>query len=102
MKVLAPAEPNLRRIVQAINELIMGRSNATGTVTLAAGATSTTVTRGNVSGDAEILLFPKTANAAAALATTYAAAIPNGGGFVVTHANSAQTDRTFSYLAVGG
>jgi hypothetical protein len=99
--------PNLRetdpfRFAQAISELFQGRSNAVGTCTLAAGATTTVVAADNCGDESQVFLFPKTANAAAALATTYilAANIRNG-GFTITHANNAQTDRIFGYVAIG-
>jgi hypothetical protein len=47
-----------------------------------------------------ILLSPTTANAAAALATTYVSAVTQG-SFTLTHANNAQTDKTFGYVALG-
>ena len=90
------------RIVQAINELLQGRSNAVGTCTLAAGATTTVVSAENCGDQSQVFLFPKTANAASALATTYilAANIRNG-SFTITHANTGTTDRTFAYAAIG-
>jgi hypothetical protein len=47
-----------------------------------------------------VLLMPKTANAAAALASTYVTATAPG-TFTLTHANTASTDRTFGYVNVG-
>lgn len=102
MKVLAPSENVIRRIVQAINELIQGRGNASGEMTLTAGTTTTTVSRDTISGQGQVFLFPKTANAAAAVATTYATIASAGGAFTVTHANAASTDRTFAYVVLGG
>lgn len=87
--------------VQAINQLIQGRSNAVSEVTLTAGATTTTVTGENINENSRPFLFPKTANAAAALATTYAVTT-SAGVVTVTHANNAQTDRTFHVLIIGG
>ncbi len=101
---LAPGETNVARIVAAIRQLIAGRSNATGAVTLNANATSTTVAAPNCAAASEVFLFPRTASAAAEVknGTIYvaAASIANR-SFVITHANNAQTDRTFSYLAIG-
>jgi hypothetical protein len=85
----------------AIRELINGRNNATGSVTLTVSATTTTVTRTNASKDAIVLLFPTTANAAGALATTYISEVTRT-GFTITHANAATADRTFYYVMVGG
>ena len=49
-----------------------------------------------------MLPFAKTANAAAEIGngTMYIGAV-NNGAFVVTHANNAQADRTFLYVALG-
>lgn len=88
------------RIVQAVNELFQGRSNAIGECTLTASATSTVVSAENCGDESQVFLSPKTANAAAALATTYISAVTNG-SFTITHANNAQTDRTFGYVAIG-
>ncbi|UZE51912.1 hypothetical protein ONR75_15890 [Rhodopseudomonas sp. P2A-2r] len=85
---------------QAIGELYAGRSNAAGTVTLAAGAASTVVTAPNCAPQCSVLLFPKTANAAAGAAGTFVSTVGIG-SFTVSHANNAQTDRTFFYVAIG-
>jgi len=95
-------ETNLFRIVQAIRELWEGRSHASRTVTLAAGAASTTVAGVNVGPNSQIMLTPKTANAAAEIgAGTMYVSSTKAGQFVLTHANNAQTDRTFGYAAIG-
>ena len=79
-----------------------GRSNAAGTFTLAANAASTTVLAPNCGAASTVLPFPKTANAAAEIGngTMYIGTVSNG-SFVVTHANNAQADRTFMYVALG-
>src|SRR5882724_10550325 len=101
---LAPGETNAARIVSAIRQLIAGRSNAAGRVTLAANAASTVVAAPNCAAACEILLFARSANAAAEVknGTVYvlAADVANK-SFRITHANNAQTDRIFSYLAIG-
>lgn len=93
-----------RNIEQRIRELIEGRNNATGTVTLTASATSTTVSKSTINANGAVFLFPTTAHAGAALAagTTYATITTGGGSFTITHANNAQTDRTFYYVVLGG
>ncbi len=87
----------------SINQLIRGRSNASGTVTLTASATTTVITSEIFNEDAGIFLCPTTANAAAELAagTCYASTIA-AGSVTLTHANNAQTDRTFRYVVIGG
>ena len=88
--------------MRAVRELFEGRSNAVGTFTLAANATNTTVTAQNCGAGCAVLPCPATANAAAEIGngTMYVGTISNG-SFVVTHANNAQTDRTFRYAALG-
>lgn len=90
------------KFVDSINNMIKGRTENVSQVTLTANAVSTTVNNSNISENSEILLSPKTANAAAAIATTYIpeATILNG-SFVIQHANNAQTDKTFGYVWVG-
>lgn len=100
---LLPEETSLKRIVQAVIELVMGRQNSVGDVTLAAGAAITVVSFPNCSKDCRVFLFPQTANAAAAVPTTFILrANIMQKQFTITHANNAQTDRVFSYLCIGG
>lgn len=82
-----------------INQMIDGKRNSSGTFTLTASATSTTVTNERCSTDSKVLFSPRTSNAAAALASTYVT-VANG-SFTVNHANNAQTDRVFSYDITG-
>ncbi len=97
-----PVTTHLWNLTDAINSLIDGRSNATGTVTLTANAASTTVTDNKFESSMAVLLQPKTANAAAALATTYITdANKSKGSFTITHANNAQVDKEFSYVRLG-
>ena len=71
----ADKEEWLRQIALAINSLIDGQSNAIGDVTLAAGAASTIVSDLRVGINARIFLMPMTANAAAAIPTTFISSI---------------------------
>lgn len=104
MTVTVPSLNNTDPVAfaRAIQQLAAGRSNAFGTITLAAGATTTTVSNKNCAAGTVPILTPTTANAAAALATTYVpiASVGNG-SFVIQHANSAQVDRTFLYALHG-
>lgn len=100
MNTLPPTGATERQLHQAIKDLIEGRSNATGTVTLTVDATETTVTKSTINRDAVVILTPQTATAAAA---TYHATVASvGGAFTVTHDASSATDRTFGYLVIGG
>lgn len=90
----------LRLIAEAVNQTIDGRLAPTGTVTLTASAASTVVADRYAGTDSVPIFVPTTANAAAALATTYVSARGKQ-TFTLTHANNAQTDRTFIYFVVG-
>lgn len=102
MLVLSPTEARTRILAQAIRQLTEGRNNANGEVTLTANAASTTISRTTINGQAGVFLFPKTANAAAELAAGTCYAVVSAGQIVITHANNAQTDRTFYYVVLGG
>jgi hypothetical protein len=95
-------ETDLKKVVLAIQQLAAGRSNATGTVTLATGAASTVVTDQNCAAGSTPILTPATANASAEFGngTIYISAVANG-SFTITHANSATTGRTFLYAIHG-
>lgn len=86
-----------RKLAEAIEQMASGASRTVSSVTLTAGVTSTTVTSTFATPSSHITLTPTTANAAAALATTYISTRTNGTSFVLTHANNAQTDRTFTF-----
>lgn len=93
-------EGSIRTLVRVINNIMRGKTNNRGEVTLTAGATTTVVSDINAGGESIVLLMPLTSNAAAALATTY---ITSQGKktFTITHANNAQTDRNFRYTITG-
>jgi hypothetical protein len=98
---LQPEERDIRRIVQSVIQLNEGRHNAFDSVTLTPGAALTVVSHPNCGLDSVVLLSPRTANAAAALATTYVSAVDLG-SFTLTHANNAQVDRIFDYTCGAG
>lgn len=101
-QVLALDEKDLKRINSAINQLAQGRSNAVGTVTLTVSAATTVTTATNCGSGSVVVLSPKTANAATELGngTAYISTVANG-SFTITHANNAQADRTFGWVALG-
>jgi hypothetical protein len=100
--IVSLQEKDLRKFAAAIQGLAQGRSNAIGTVTLAPNVGTTTVSAPNCGAADIVNLTAQTANAAAALATTY---VPAGnvtnGSFIITHANNAQSDRTFGFECRG-
>ncbi len=97
---LSTAERDVSVVVQIVRQLSEGRNNATGSCTLTAGTTTTTVTALNCGVGSVVMLSPTTANAATAIATTYVSATANG-SFTLTHANNAQSDRRFGFVCLG-
>lgn len=96
-------ERDLQRVVDAIIQLAQGRQSSIGDVTLRPNQTTTTVSFPNCSTECRVFLFPQTANAAAAVPTTYILqADILRRQFTITHANNAQADKTFSFLCIGG
>lgn len=83
----------------------MGALNCLNDVTLAANAASTTVTTPLVGTGKRVFLTPQTANAAAEIGagTVYIdpADYVAKTSFKITHANNAQTDRTFGWVILG-
>ena len=90
----------LRRIAQSVIGIMDGKINAVGTVTLTANAASTTLTDKRLGAESTVVLMPQTANAAAAIATTYIAT-QAAESATITHANNAQADKTFRYAILG-
>lgn len=107
MALKAPDSPldtahHRRLVAHVANGCLDGRTNNGGTLTLTASQTTTVVADKRASTDAVIVLCPLTANAAAALATTYVSSRGKQ-TFTLTHASNAQVDKTFDYalLACG-
>ena len=95
---LLPETKDIKRIVWAIRQLLAGRANSVGTVTLRTGQTTTTVTALNCALSSEVFLSPRTANAAAIIASTYVKYTDiRQGSFTITHPSSANTDLTFGW-----
>jgi hypothetical protein len=99
--------PNIGQIKDTALRTILtlfgqGKLNIVETVTLDANAASTTLEDELITEASQVVLTPETANAAAALATTY---LPRAdystGQVVIRHANNAQVDKTFTYSVIG-
>ncbi|HYM31801.1 MAG TPA: hypothetical protein VEU47_10900 [Candidatus Cybelea sp.] len=104
MSVRVPGryEKDTAKFQAALEQIAQGRMNCTGTFTLAANATSTTVAAATVAPGTIIVLSPQTADAAAVAATTFIApSNVSQGSFIVTHASASSPDRTFGYIAIG-
>lgn len=99
----------IRRAAVVLNNVLRGKLNAIynsagSDFTLAAGAASTALTDARLSINSHVTFTPLTANAAAEQGngTMYVlAANMNSGLWTISHANNAQTDRTFRVLIIG-
>lgn len=94
----------LLKVSKAANNMRNGNMNTGGLITLTASVASTTVTDSRISVDSTFVLVPTTANAAAELGNGTLYFLEAGrvnGSIVITHANNAQTDRTFRIVIIG-
>lgn len=100
--IISPQEKDLSRFAFAIQQLAEGRSNATGSVTLTANASTTAVVAPTCGAGSYPFLIPMTASAAAEIGngTLYISAVASK-TFTITHANSATLDRTFGWAVLG-
>ena len=96
---LQPGEKDPRKISDVVRQLMEGKSNAVGTLTLTPSATTTTVQATTCSPSSFVFLSPQTQDAANDMATT--SVVAGNAQFVVTHANNPRVDRTFGYAVIG-
>ena len=90
-----------REVAFAVNNLIDGKINATGTVTLTNSATSTTVSDKRASADSIILFMPTSAHSAAEISGgSMYVSTRSKQSFVITHSSSTNT-RAFGYIILG-
>ena len=93
-----------RQIASTATRAIGGKTNNVGEITLDANAASSTLTDPRLTYFSALLFDPMTANAAADLyggGMYITDANRNNGSFVITHPNTADTDKTFRYVIVG-
>jgi hypothetical protein len=95
-----PQGADLRRVVETVQMVMRGKFNAVTTLTLAAGVTTTVFIDERIGGESFIGLTPLSANAAAAVPTTWVSARDKGQA-TITHANTASVDRAYSVLIIG-
>jgi uncharacterized protein (UPF0264 family) len=85
---------------RTINEMLRGRANNVGEVTLDASVTTTTISDIRIKQTMTAVLIPRTANAAAAMTNVYISAVADG-SITLTHSSTATVDRTFDYILHG-
>lgn len=90
-----------REISEVVNNIMNGKTNNTGTVTLAvASATTTTINDERIGYNSIITFMPTTANAASELTNLYVSAKTKGSA-TLTHSANVSADKTYSYIIVG-
>ena len=92
----------LGRLREVVNNLLLGKLNATLDITLVAGASSTIVLDSRIGGSSAIQVMALSANAAAEIGNgTIWWSAPGDQTVTLNHANNAQTDRTFRLTIIG-
>lgn len=89
-----------RQLALVVSNVLAGKMNNTGSLTITASAATTTLTDPRIGAYSLIFLMPTSSNAAAALPNIYYDTFAKG-SCVVHHANNAQADRTFRYAVIG-
>ena len=98
---LPPSGGTQREIADIVRQLMNGKSNNSGEITLAvASATTTTIYNERIGYDSTILLMPETANAASDLAGIFIDTFAQGSA-VINHSANTDADKTFRYIIVG-
>jgi hypothetical protein len=88
-----------REISEVVNNIMNGKTNNTGTITLATGgATSTVIYDERIGFDSVVLLTPITLNAAGYV---YYVDTNTKGSITIRHAANTTAGRTFRYVAIG-
>jgi hypothetical protein len=95
-----PGGTDARTTANVIRNLVDGKSNNTGSITLTANATASTLLDQRVGATSVIVLMPKTATAATAMTSVYVSARGTGTA-TLTHDSNAATDRSFEYAIIG-
>ena len=93
------AEEHRRQIAIVVNNTLDGKLNSTGTVTLTASQTTTTIADKRLGGNSVLVFMPTTSNASAGMTSLF---VSSQGKQTATlsHANNGQTDRTYKYLSL--
>tara|TARA_R100000781_G_scaffold113504_1_gene82121 strand:- start:695 stop:1024 length:330 start_codon:yes stop_codon:yes gene_type:complete len=91
---------HLRLISNTVNNTLDGKLNSTGTITLRASQTTTTLSDARIGVNSVILFMPTTANGLTASNTLYVSARADK-SCTLTHASDSATDQTLSYVVIG-
>lgn len=99
-RLLPPQGGNPRQISEVVNNLMNGKSNNIGTVTLAQSSATTTLTDARIGVESVILFTPTSSHAASEMAHLYISAQTSGEA-TITHRNTGHSDLHFQYVIIG-
>ena len=88
------------KIQEVLNNVLAGKLNNNGIITLTANAATTTFTDSRIGSNSVIQFMPTTANAAAEIANVYCDTFAKG-SCVIHHSNNAQVDKTYWFTVTG-
>jgi len=97
---MADNSKHLRQVAISLNNTIDGKLNSTGSLTLTANATSTTLADSRISENSIILFMPITANGNSAKPNLFVSASSSGSA-TLTHSSSSNADQNFKYVIIG-
>lgn len=89
-----------REISEVVNNLMNGKSNNIGTITLAQSSATTTLLDARIGIESVILFTPTSSHAAAEMAHLYISAQTSGEA-TITHRNTGHSDLNFQYVIIG-
>lgn len=98
-RVLNPTGSTAREISEVVNNIVNGKTNNTGSITIAIdNATSTVIYDERIGFDSVVILTPTTSSASG-----YAYYLDTNakGSITITHAANTTAGRTFRYVVVG-
>ena len=90
----------MKLVSTSLNNTINGKLNSTGSITLRANQTTTTLTDARIGGDSVIVFMPITSNGATAFQNLFVSARTSGSA-TLTHASSSNADQNFAYAVIG-
>ena len=100
-RTLPPMGGDQRAVAEVVRNIMDGKTNNTGEITLSAGgATTTTLNDERIGYGSAIIFTPLTVNAAGFVGSMYISA-RNKGSAVIAHPSNTLSDRKFSYVVVG-
>lgn len=89
-----------RQVAEIVNNLVEGKMNCTGSITLNSTGTTTTLNNERIGYDSVIILMPRNANAAGETDHTYVSSKAVG-SCVITHRNHGHSDCNWDYVIIG-